>query len=123
MSLILVCLAIPALVIWVLYPSDKVLASWTSPKTTGDEEQYQLSLVERDIQLFYGPFERRLEVRVGRGVHGGVVHIIPVQLFGEAKARQCAGTCQVKWTQRGVEFTQASGHSMFIPLDAYKGGR
>lgn len=124
LSSVVLCLIGFGLAVWLIYPSDRVLASWTEPssnsKGTG---RYVAVLIERDLQLFFGPFERRRELRIQSKTNGEVAHIVPVELFGEARTRECNSTCEVKWGEKGMEFSQISGDKIFIPAGAYEGGR
>lgn len=117
-------LAFFGLTIWLIYPTDRTLATWTEKyPISKNGARYQLMLVERDLQLFYGPFERRRELRIRNALGEGVMHIVPVELFGQALVNECKSTCEVNWVAEGVEFVQSSGHRLFIPASAYTGGR
>ena len=117
-------LIINGLTLWAIHPTGRVIASWREPLPMDkDQTQYEMRLVERDRRIFYGPFERTMELHVHRVGNPGYGHSVPVRLFGTADDQECRDTCFVNWTESGIEFTQSSGHRLFIPKSAYIGGR
>ena len=110
--------------LWAIYPTNHVIASWIQPLTRDQQQtQYEIQLIEKDRRLFYGPFERTVELNVHRIGTPGYGHSVPVRLQGKARESECRDTCFVNWGELGVEFTQTSGHRLFIPTSAYVGGR
>lgn len=123
----LALLAMPFLVIVIfialIYPTDRIIAKWIDPELSGNGSgRYELAVVERDIDLFNLGFDRRFELLVQRQ-GGSSSHVVPVELFGDAKSKECKSSCEVRWSKLGVEFSQSSGYRIFIPASAYSGGR
>lgn len=117
-------LIINGLILWAIFPTNRVIASWKQlPPSDQQHTQYEMQLIEEDRRIFYGPFERTMELHVHRVGNPGYGHSVPVRLFGTADERECRDTCFVNWTGSGIEFTQSSGHRLFIPKSAYIGGR
>jgi hypothetical protein len=112
-----------ALITWVIFPTDRVMASWKQVQSDKGQDIYEASLIERDVQLFYGPFDRRLELQIHRVGSPRYGHSVPIRLFGNTAAQECKSSCTVTWGESGVEFVQASGHRLFIPATTYMGGR
>lgn len=116
-------LIINGLILWAIFPTNRVIASWKQPPPSDQQHtQYEMQLIEEDRRIFYGPFERTMELHVHRVGNPGYGHSVPVRLFGTDE-RECRDTCFVNWTESGIEFTQSSGHRLFIPKSAYIGGR
>ena len=117
-------LIINGLVLWAIFPTNRVIASWKQlPPSDQQQTQYEMQLIEEDRRIFYGPFERAMELHVHRAGNPGYGHSVPIRLFGKANDQECSDSCFVNWTESGIEFTQSSGHRLFIPKSAYIGGR
>ena len=124
-ALVAVILSIVTLATFIvlIFPTDRVVAKWADHEGGANGRgPYELAIVERDIDLFNLAFDRRFELRVQRE-GGSSSHVVPVELFGDAREKLCSSSCEVHWNKSGVEFSQNSGHSIFIPASAYSKGR
>jgi hypothetical protein len=111
------------LAVWSIFPTDRVVVSWKQPSALATQYAYEASLIERDVDIFTLPFERRLKLQIHVTGNHGYGHSVPVDLFGVSNHDSCAKSCRVEWTAAGVEFVQASGHRIFVAATAYEGGR
>lgn len=126
-------IAVSALITSLLFiglqrPTFHVLKSWEQSVAIdySSFDSYFLHIVEDNIDLGHIPFtaQRNYFIYVGKDENEVI--------YGHAKnysfeynhdIQAYLDDCKVDWSQKGVTFKEPSGHSIFIPKEAFIGGR
>lgn len=118
------------LAVWLNMPTNRVLHRWDQPEGVkyGSFEPYSLYIAEGPKKWhILGWSKRRYEIRIvptgaDPNDHGHVFEC-DLQLYASPSVESHLEHCTVEWTADGVTFTQPTGHKLFIPKDAFIGGR
>lgn len=103
-------------------PADRVIQTWRQP-----DGAYCLSVVEGDTDwrgMLFGNTRQRYSLYVGRNCgQPGYGHFIDFTPMGYLDTEDLFKRSTVNWQADGVMFSFPVGHKLFIPKDAYEGGR
>lgn len=111
------------------WPSMKIVAQWSQPVNLkyGSFDPYYLSVVESDIDWRTFPFgsERNYFIYVGREKEDpSYGHWVNFSFHaGYEDIETFIKKSDIKWSNKGVTFATASGHTVFIPKKMFIGGR
>jgi hypothetical protein len=103
-------------------PTDRVVRTWQRP-----DKLYCLSIVEGDTDwrgILFGNTRQRYYIYAGRDCgQPGYGHFVDFTPGGYLDTEDLLKTSTVDWASDGVTVTFPVGHRLFIPNDAYEGGR
>lgn len=109
-------------------PSNRILARWKQPDVVNYKsyDPYYLSVLERDVNWTSFPlnWERHYKIYVGASetpAHGHFIEFSFHPGYDDLEAHLKKST--VEWSNAGVTFKEASGHTLFIPKEMFIGGR
>ncbi len=109
--------------------SNRIICEWKQADSVNYRsfDPYFLSVVEGDVNWSSFPltWERHYEIYVGRETgkpsYGHFIEFSFHPGFDDIDAHIKKST--VEWSDKGVTFNEASGHTLFIPKDMFIGGR
>ena len=121
MKVLIVLFSILVTVVAMLYfgGSGDVLLTTTQPDSVTYDAKYELQIKEgsRELQLF--DFARGAEIMIARqGNDFSYGHGIDIDVLGSDVSKT-----QVEWIKSGINLHFDSGHNLFIPKNAFEGGR
>ena len=84
-----------------------------------DAGDYCLAVVERrDLRLFVVPYvDHHHEIWIGRGPQPSYGYAVDHSFHGDIDGSSA------EWAEDGVTFVEPSGQRLFVPADAFTGGR
>jgi hypothetical protein len=117
--------------LWLLRPIDRVIAEWPAPATAdpGADSEYVLQVVALGVNLWTIPFTRNYAILVGHPSGNSrdalaYGHRSQCSFFpGSDNIEDYIRRSTVAWTPAGVALKQPSGETLFIPREAFAGGR
>lgn len=109
-------------------PSNEVVHKWQQPASITYDGQgpYYLAVVKSDLDWRGFPFEirRNYSIYVGRDPQPSYGHWVDLSFFPEPDdMKTFLNKASTNWTDQGVELVLPSDHRVFIPKDAFTGGR
>jgi hypothetical protein len=103
-------------------PADRVVQTWQRP-----DSAYCLSVVEGDTDwrgVLFANTRQRYYLYAGRNCgQPGYGHFIDFTPASYLDSESLLKSATVSWASDGVTFALPVGHRLFIPRDAYEGGR
>jgi len=103
-------------------PADRVIQTWKRP-----DGAYCLSVVAGDTDwrsILLGSTRQRYYIYAGRDCgQPGYGHFVDFTPGGYLDTEDLFKSSTVDWGSNGVTFVFPVGHRLFIPKDAYEGGR
>ncbi|HHH76628.1 MAG TPA: hypothetical protein ENL03_06355 [Phycisphaerae bacterium] len=108
--------------------SGDVVYQWQQPKDVTYDRGggFYLWIIESDMDLGILEFRHNYKICVGRIAKGSIYgHYIkyPFSAPSPKDFKESLSDAEVIWTPEGVELSLPSGHHIFIPADAFTGGR